>query len=899
MNCKKNCLFIIFIFTLFKLSSQNNLTINFNEVTKLEAIELIESKSNYRFYFVEKWLDNTKVSGQFDNKNIYKILEHIFGNSSINYFILNNKIILSNGQLIRRPNNFQTEIKEDSYIPLVDNSNFTPIGKEEKNRQEFYYISGVVKNLKTNKPIEGATIFEREKNIVTTTNDKGYYKLKIPYGKNNIETSFIGHSIETRSILLLNNGTLNFYLDEEGEKLDEVVINSKKNRNLKETVASIVQIKAKDIKTIPQILGERDLLKAVTTLPGIKSAGEGSEGINVRGGKVDQNLFLLDQGVIYNPTHFLGLFSAINPFTTESVNVYKANTPIEYDGRLSSVFEMNTKDANTTKLSGEASIGPVTGNLSIETPIIKGKSGLLVGARSTYSNWILSLIDDDQLSKSSVSFYDAILKYNHEFNKNNTVKVTGYHSNDQFQIATDSINTYSNTTASINWFHKFNNKHLSNFILSTSNYNFGIKFEKDETNDFDLKYKVNETGLKFKFQYLHSKQHQFNYGVESKLYNISPGTITPLGNNSLVTGLNIPNEKGLEAGIFISDNYQVNKKLAFDFGLRFSKYLSLGPTTKRTYQDNLPKNTASLVNNVAIGNNEIYNTYEGLSYRLSARYLLNNNLSVKGGVNKSFQYIHRLSNNTTASPLDTWRLSDHNIKPQEGLQLSLGLFQNFDNSQYEVSLEGYYKKYENLTDFKTGANLLLNETIETEILQGPGKSYGAEFLIRKKSGKLNGWLGYSYSRSLIQLDGNFNEERVNNGQYFPTNYDKPHNVDVVLNYKLTERYSISSNFSYQSGRPITYPSGKFISQGAEFLTYSNRNQFRIPDYFRLDIGFNIEGNHKIKKLAHSFWNISIYNVLGRNNPYSIFFETVNGNVTGYKSSIFSTPIPTITYNLKF
>jgi len=897
---KRALLSLIFLVTFLKLSSQNTkIDIEFNNLSKLEAIELIEKKTNYRFFFIKDWLDTEKINGTFNNKDITEILDYIFGTTNINFHITkNNQVILTNGSLIRKTV-FEEDRKNNYHAPIITDEDSYVVGKEKQERQDFYKLSGRIKSKKNNQPLEGITIFEREKNIFTTTNKNGFYSLELPYGKNYIEVSASGFSRDSRALVVHSDGNLNFSLKEKNEELDEVVIDAKRNFNVKQTVAGITQIKAKDIKTIPQVLGERDILKAVITLPGIKSAGEGSEGVNVRGGKVDQNLFLLDEGVMYNPTHFLGLFSAINPFTTEDLNVYKGNTPAEYGGRISSVFDINTKDASTEKFKGEASIGPVTGNLSLEVPIIKDKSGLLVGARSTYSDWILKILDDKKLANSSASFQDAILKYNHEFDKNNTLKITGYYSNDEFQIASDSLNSYNNTIVTANWFHKFNDKNKGNLILSNSNYEFGIDFEGNQNRNFDLNYNINETGLKLKLQYLHSKKHQFVYGLESKLYNVSPGSINPKGQNSVVTPLNIPKEKGIENGIFISDAFKVNDKLAIDLGLRFSQYVSLGPTSQRIYQDNLPRNQSSLLNTVERDNFEIFNTYQGFSYRLSARYLLNDDLSVKAGVNKLFQYIHRLSNNTTASPLDTWRLSDHNIKPQEGTQFSLGVFQNFDNSNYELSVEGYYKKYENLLDFKTGANLLLNETIETEVLQGPGKSYGVEFLIRKKAGRLNGWLGYTYARSLIQLDGNFNEEIVNNGKFFPTNYDKPHSLDIIMNYKLTERYSISSNFSYQTGRPITYPTGKFIFQGSEFLNYSNRNAFRIPDYYRLDIGINIEGNHKIKKFAHSFWNISVYNVLGRNNPYSIFFETVNGNVTGFKSSIFSTPIPTITYNFRF
>ncbi|MFY7669629.1 TonB-dependent receptor [Tenacibaculum sp. MEBiC06402] len=898
---------ILFFSTLHSQEKREPISISASNLSKEEVIKLIESKSDYRFYFIKSWLDDEKVSFNFNNAKISDVLDTLFGGSTINYFIMDDhKIILTNGNLIKKSvyeidNNENTNNSNAPVLVNTEGNNIIKIGKEVSNKKSFYTLTGKVINDKNGEPIEGVTIFERTKNIYTTTNNKGYFKINLPFGENQLETSFVGFESDYKNIIIFSDGKLNFSINEKSEQLEEVVINANRTRNIRQTIAGISQIKAKEIKKIPLVLGERDILKVAITLPSIKSTGEGSEGVNVRGGKVDQNLFLLDNGVIYNPTHFLGLFSAINPFTTNDLKIYTGNIPSEYGGRLSSVFDIRTKDPNTKEFQGEASIGPVTGNVNVDIPVVKDKSGLILGVRSTYSDWILGLVNNKQIENSSVSFYDVIAKYKHQIDDNNAVKATGYFSRDQFQIASDTINRYGNVMGSLNWEHVFNDKNRGNLGVSHSRYAFDINYESDDTNKgFDLNYNISETDLKIKLQYDYSDKHKFDYGLESKLYNISPGTIQPNGSNSTVVPLNIAEEKALENALFISDEITLSKKLNFNVGLRLNQYLALGPSVQREYQNNAPKNETTVVNTVEYENNEVFKTYHGLSYRLSGRYALNNTLSLKGSFNKSFQYIHRLNNNTTATPVDTWRLSDSNIKPQEGTQLSLGVFKNINGNDYEISLEGYYKRYQNLLDYKIGANLLLNENIETEVLQGKGKSYGAEFLIKKNRGRLNGWLGYSYSRSLIQLDSQFDEERVNNGEFFSTNYDKPHDLNAVLNFKFTERYSFSANFTYQTGRPITYPTGKFIFQGAEFLTYSNRNQFRIPDYYRLDIGINIEGNHKIKKFAHSFWNISVYNVLGRNNPYSVFFQTnANGNVEAYQSSIFSVPIPTITYNFKF
>ena len=399
--------------------------------------------------------------------------------------------------------------------------------------------------------------------------------------------------------------------------------------------------------------------------------------------------------------------------------------------------------------------------------------------------------------------------------------------------------------------------------------------------------------------YDYSKKHKINYGFTSKLYNISPGSITPLGQESIITPFSVQNERALESALFLSDQFKIDKKLSVNLGVRYNIFNALGQSTQRLYTPNTPISDASVtqINNYA--KNEVFKTYTGLSMHFSSRYLINQSLSLKASIHNSYQYIHRLTNNTSASPTDIWKLSDINIKPQEAIQGAFGIFKNLDGNKYELSLETYYKKYKNILNYKVGSSFLLNEFIETEVIQGPGKSYGAEFFIKKNKGRLNGWISYSLSKSLMKLDSKFPEERINDGKFFPTNFDKPHILNVIANFKLTKRFSLSSNFTFQSGRPITYPTGKYTIGNSNYLLYSDVNKFRIPNYFRLDIGFNAEGNHKIKKFAHSFWNFSIYNLLGKNNPYSIFFVTQKGNIKAYQSSIFSSPIPTITYNFKF
>ena len=915
---------LLYTFLFFSICSvaQEKLQIKLNgKKTVKQLFQEVESQSDYEFYFVKEWIDSLDIPHFQDRSyQIEELLQIAFENSEINYHITPEKnIILTKNSYIYDylPKGFYPEpTKKDSVkattaitnvSPLFYNETYTDetlvetvsIGKENASAKEGNHIlSGYAYDAKTNLPIEGlAIVMDKNKGAVTDTN--GFYSIDLPLGESQLEIKGLGYQTVKKNVLFFGTGTLDLYMNESLELLDEVVVSAKSINAIEDSSTGSEEIDVEEIKNIPLVLGERDIFKVATTLPGITSAGEGSAGFNVRGGKSDQNLILLDGGVIYNPAHFFGLFSAINPFTTNEVEIYKGHIPAEYGGRLSSVFDIQTKNGNTEKLSAEISIGPVTGNAVVELPVIKEKSSLIIGGRGTYSDWILKSLDDEKLKKSTASFYDGILKYHHKLNEKNNLNITAYHSKDIFSITSDSLYSFKNTLVSAQWDHLFNDKNRMAVSASHTNYTFGITYDENENRDFDFNYDLSETQFKLLHNYFATNKLTINAGLSSKLYRIHPGEISPQDNGSEIIPKEIPQEKGLESAIFIAGLYDVNDNLLIDIGLRYSLFNALGASTQRVYSSELPRNEGSLVETVEYGQNDIIKTFSYPELRFSLRYKFNPDFSIKGSYDTMAQYIHLLSNNTTISPIDTWKLSDLNVKPQKSKQFSLGLYENFDSKMYTASIEGYYKRFKDVLDYKTGAELILNDAIEQEIVQGVGKSYGVEFSIRKNQGRFNGWLNYTYSRSFFKFDGTYDEERINEGNYFPSNFDKPHNINLVTNYKFTRRFSASANFVYQTGRPVTVPAGNYQYENSEYVFYSDRNQYRIPDFYRLDLSFNVEGNHKKKKLGHSFWNISIYNVLGRNNPYSVFFVTENGEVNAYKSSIFSIPIPTITYNLKF
>jgi hypothetical protein len=910
-------LFLIYIPFVNAQTEDSEISLKFENKNITEVLLEIEEKTDFHFFFEESWFGLKKFSGEYSQRRLTEILNDILEETNINYFIKGERIIFTQGSIIynRLPDDFletkvKTQVADDetqTVIPIFyindeetnDINETILIGKENRqSRQSYYQLIGKVVS-KQGEPISGLNILVSNQNTGTITDISGNYTIRLQKGINFIEMRAIGVDNVKKRLIVYSDGVLNFQLEKNFEELGEVLIEANARENVRSALTGVEKINVSEIKTIPLVLGERDILKVATTLPGISTAGEAANGYNVRGGKTDQNLILLDEGVIYNPTHFFGIFSGLNPFTTGNVSIYKGSIPAAYGGRLSSVFDLNTRKGNKEEFQGEASIGPVTGNLSLEIPIVKGKSSLIVGGRGTYSDWILNLLDDESLQDSQASFYDFVGKYNHKFDNEDELNVSGYYSDDVFSITSDSLFSYTNRMLSLNYSKVLNEKHRGELVVTNSNYNFNLDYESDFDNNFDSGYTINESEVKLKMKYFHNKAHTLNYGINAKYYMVSPGEVSPSGSESLIDELSIPKERAIETAIYIEDSFEVTEKLLINAGLRYSFYSAFGPAEINTYEEGLPRNENTNTGVERYGRGEIIETYGGPELRVSGRYFLTPDFSTKMSYNNTYQYIHTLSNNTTAAPTDTYKLSDSFIKPQRANQYALGFFKNFDGNIYELSLEGYYKTSDNLLDYKVGANLFLNENIETEVLQGEGKAYGVELLIRKKKGKLNGYLAYTYSRSFIKLAGEFQEENVNNGDFFPTNFDKPHDFSAIMNYKLTQRFSFSANLVYQTGRPVTYPIGKYIFNNAEYVLYSDRNQFRIPDYYRLDLSFNIEGNHKIEKFAHSFWNISVYNVLGRNNPYSVFFVTDSGEVKAYQSSIFAIPIPTITYNFRF
>jgi hypothetical protein len=900
-------------------NAQNkNISGEFYNIKFSDFVKSVESSTNARFYYDEAELDSFTVNIKLSDQPLPEALKLIFNNSGFQYSIdpLNHIFITKNRNLQttlaadffnlnKTDSSSENEVvqnedvkKEKTKTGFTENKLFE-IGSKASAKKSNSILTGFVRDIKNGEALPGASVYLDSVFTGLVTDKFGYYSLTVKPGVHTLEISSLGMKGALRHIIVYSDGKLNIEMSDDIPRLKNVIVTAERKSNIRSTQMGIDRLSVKTIKDVPVVFGEADILRVVLTLPGVTSVGEASTGFNVRGGSADQNLILFDGATVYNPSHLLGFFSAFNPDVVKGVELYKSVIPVKYGGRLSSVLDVDIKDGNDKKISGTGGVGLLTSKITLEGPIKKDKTSFILGARTTYSNWILKAIPNSAYSNSKASFYDANIHISHSINSKNNIYLTGYISSDNFRFDMDTTYKYGNKNAIIKWKHIFNNKFYGIISAGIDHYDYHVTSSSNPVNSYKLKYDINQTNFRADFTYRHDNKQSFNFGLNSIYYKLHPGSFLPAGSQSLVTPNILQPEQGLESAAYLGYEYNITSNLSLNAGLRYSMFNYLGPHDTYNYFAGVPKETATITDTVSNGSGKIIKTYQGPEYRVSLRYVLPGDASVKIGYNTLRQYIHQLSNTITISPTDIWKLSDGYIKPETGQQYSIGFYKNFNSNNIETSLEFYYKELNNMIDYKSGASVLLNSHIETDIINSKGKAYGAEFLIKKTSGKLNGWVSYTYSRTLIKSDDPQAGETINKGKYYPTSYDKPNNVNFISNYKFSHRLSISVNVVYSTGRPITLPIAVFYSNGAQRLVYSDRNAYRIPDYFRTDLSVNLDGNHKIKQTFHNSWSFGVYNATARRNVYSAFFLSQNGVVKGYQLSIFGTAIPFISYNFRF
>lgn len=877
-----------------------------------QVVRQLELKTNLRFYLNTGEFSGLTFTCRAENITVDQFMEKMFTGTDVKYVIAGKSVYLTRNEQIDigrslrfsiEKGTFSIENKSDtgiSGIPVASVMNkLYEIGpKTNLPESGNVLFSGYVLNARTGGPVPAALISGSESTALANTDQAGYFSIRLPAGKHLLTITAQGMQEARRQVMLYASGQLIFEIQQQSFDLDEVVISADKIRNVKAVELGVNRLDIKSIRQVPVVFGEADILRVVLTLPGVKSVGEASTGFNVRGGSTDQNLVLLNEIPVFSPSHFFGFFSAFNPDIVKDIELYKSSIPQKYGGRLSSVLEVTNREGNKDKFAGSAGIGLLTSRLNIEGPIDSGRTSFIFGGRTTYANWMLDLLPE-VYKNSRASFYDFNLDVSHKINDRNSLQFSSYLSADKFKLNSDTSYGYTNKNAALKWRHVFNDKLYGSFIGSYSGYNYTIQSESNPVNAYRLFFGVGQVNGKADFSYVLNRQHTIDFGLNTSYYGLSPGEYTALGRESLVNDKALELEKALETAIYIGDRFDLSPRLSFNIGARYSIYNYIGKKTINFYAPGLPLEPNNQTGTKVYGPGQVAHTYHYPEIRASFRYSLSNTFSVKGGYNTLNQYIHLLSNSTTISPTDIWKLSDPNIRPQRGNQLSFGLYQNNKAHTIEFSAEAYYKSLKDYLDYKSGATLVLNDHIETDVVRTEGRAYGAEFMIKKTAGSLNGWLSYTYSRTQLRMTDGSQGELINNGAYYPGNADKPHDFNFTGNYKFTHRYSLSVNVAYSTGRPITLPIAKYEYKGTVRVLYSDRNQYRIPDYFRTDVSINIEGNHKVKQRTHNFWTLGVYNVTGRQNAYSAFFASEAGAINGYKLSIFASAIPFINYNIRF
>ena len=904
------------------LAQQSSVTATFSATPFSEAVRIIEQQASVRIFYNPSWTDTLVVSATLRESDLEGAIKSILpDDTNFNYFInAKGQVIITRGYQVRK------SLPEDFFDPTAQDENKMEVAalELEKSRQEQVpeanlienrvfeignktnvlragkaTVAGYIKSSASGEPVIGALIFIENPRIGTITDQFGYYSLTIPNGRQTLKLQTVGMKSTRRQIILYSSGLLNIEMEEDVVALKEVIVEAERDVNVTGMQMGLERLDIQSMKQMPSAFGEVDVMKIALTLPGVQSVGEGSNGFNVRGGSTSQNLILLNDAVIYNPSHLFGFFTAFNPDVIRNVELHKAGIPAEYGGRISSVFKVDMKDGNKKKFVGSGGIGLVTGRLALEGPIIKDKASFLVAGRSSYSDWLIRRLPNATFRNSTAGFNDINARISYDIDERNSIYLTGYISNDKFNLNSDSLYTYRNSNASIQWKHIFSSRLYGVITGISSHYDYTLSSVDVPASAFELGYGINQHNIKADFSFFPENMHKIDFGISSNLYDLNPGYNIPVGDESVVQAKNLEKEYGLETAVYVGDRIDLSEQLSVYLGLRYSMYSFIGPKNVLEYAPGVTKDINYVQDTLTYSSGEFIKTYHGPEYRASVRYAMSRISSVKLSFNRMRQYIHQLSNTQAISPTDIWKLSDTYISPQIGDQLSVGYYRNFRQNSLEFSAEAYVKKLTDILDYKNGAVLIQNEHLETDVIKAKGRAYGVELMFKKKAGKLNGWLSYTYSRTLVQIAGEFPEERVNRGDYFPASFDKPHDVSLVSNYKFTRRINISLNYTYSTGRPITYPLSVYTIGGANRVHYSDRNAYRIPDYSRMDLSINLEGNHKIKKLAHSSWTFALFNALGRKNVYSIYFVTEGGEINGYKLSVFARPIPTITYNFRF
>ncbi|MDB4292415.1 TonB-dependent receptor [Maribacter sp.] len=867
-------LYLVFSLQLAAFSgfSQNSVTLAEENSSLKSIIREIEAQTSYNFILNNDDIDvNQNFSISVVDKDVAETIALLFKNSTIVYKIKKNHIILT--------------------APDKQVNSFT--------------VSGVVTDAATGETLLGADVIERTMGKGAITNAYGFYSITLPKGTYLFEVSYLGYARKEVAVQLDTNTNLGIELQPSSRALDEVVLTADQNTKsqVKSILGGTINLTPEEIKKVPPFLGEPDITRAILTQPGINSVGEGTTGFNARGGNVDQNLILLDEAPLYNSSHLFGFFSIFNADAIKVVKLYKGGIPARFGGRASSVLEIRQKNGNSKRIKGEGGLGLLFSKFTIEGPIKKDKLSFLASGRRSYFDLFFPLIKEIP-DNDKFHFYDLNTKLSWNINTNNKLYASGFFAADviKFRQAEedeqgmdDQLDLgWTNATATLRWNHTFSNKLFANITGVYSKYTFGIgEIVETDEEDFVSTFDRSIENFIFKpdFSYYPNLNTKMRFGLAGNLYQFTPS----------LKGTGVREFPDAEKALELAAYYSIEKqwdKLSLDAGLRFSWFANFGEDAIAIYNPDFPQTPSTRIGRNNYENNEISKSYYGLEPRLALKYDLNDRKAFKLGYNRMFQYIHLISSQTVVLPNDVWKPAGEHIAPLEVNQFSAGYAYDTKNKDYNFSIEGYYKTFDNIVEYKNGARFGVVDDLETELVPAKGFAYGLELAAHKNKGKLTGNANYTYSVTKRKTESAFSSEQINNGAYFPSNFDRPHVFNLTANYTLSKKWQVGAFFTYQTGRPITQPNGRLTLIGESFLTFSDRNAFRVPATHRADLSFTYIPTGNPNTNWEGSWSFGVYNVYGRKNAFSINSVLKNNTLETGRISLIGAPIPFISYNFK-
>lgn len=875
---------------------------NYRNSPVIGFLDKLTAEYSIIFYYDPEWLENVVINQTFLNTPVEEAVALVLKETPYRSIRFQDAYIVI-------PREKEEDISSGSKESYFDSGIYTvQIGNpDEAGRYKTAAITGHITDGATRDPLESATIQITNTRFAAVSDRNGKYSITLSPGLYKLKISCVGFDAVDYSIKLISSGNLDVTLNEESILIDGVVIKSRRaDHNVTSNQMSLIEVNREAIQQLTLTIGTKDIIRSMTLMPGVKSAGEFGSDIIVRGGGSDQNLILIEGAPVFNTAHIFGLLSVVNADALESAVLYKGNIPARFGERVSSVMDLKIRQDNDEKFWGTGGIGLIDSRLTLGIPVIKKKLSVLIGGRTTYSDYLLHMMRDAYLKNSSAYFFDMNGLVTYNINKANQLSLSGYKSYDLFDYVNNLKYDYGNTLGSFKWSHNFNNRLHANLQGSYSSYEINTY---NETNAYEMT--AITSGLSYasarlNATYTFKTDDNIDVGIQSIFYTIQPGSLSPLDEASVISPYNLKPEQAIENAIYVAGKFELSSVVSINAGLRYSYYDFRGPNTIYIYDSEAPRITSAIIDSVVYAKNEVIKTYSGIEPRISLKFQLNSSSSVKLNYNRANQYISLVSYSAVPTPDDRWKLSDPYIKPVICDQVAVGYYKNLRQNSIETSVEIYYKRLQNLVEYKNGAQILLNPYLETALLNASGESYGVEFFIKKSLGSLDGWLGYTWSRTLKKTSGIYEDEIINDNTWYPSSFDIPHDLTLMATYHLNRRWQVSGTFKYNSGRAITLPENKYVIDNEYVIQFSDRNKYRLPDYHRLDLSITVGESLRIKKKWKGSWTFAVINVYGRDNAYSVFYEkhpmSVQNNFTLFslnKLYIIGHPIPTLTYNFKF